>query len=265
MLPHFYLEYFDKNQKLIFGLFNTEGVKQSVKIWNVETVTKADFQQTILTHLDDADIMLFIHGYWSKYAYFSRYHQRAFGQVFKDSPTKSNLIELIWQSDTLWYRRSWREAAAKGAQFGHIMYWLSEIYAQRLSLMCHSMGAKFFEGILTHFDTINNPVFDNIILYSVDLDAHVFDTPFRHIADIAQNVTIFYHNDDITLGLAQFFQRKKRLGVVGDRTGNLPDNVSSINMSSVTNTIDRSRHSLFWTSKEVQDLIKNVLQKRQLV
>jgi esterase/lipase superfamily enzyme len=257
MLPHFYLEYFDKSKKLIFGEFNTDGVKQSIARWDVETVTKAGFQQTILAH--DADVMLFIHGYWSKYAYFSRYHQRAFGQVFKDSSSKPNLIELIWQSDTLWYRRSWRKAAHKGAQFGHIINWLSEIYAHRLNLMCHSMGGKLFEGILTHFDAIHKPVFDNILLYSVDLDAHIFDTPFRHIANIAQNVTIFYHNHDKTLGLAQVFQRKKRLGVVGDRTGNLPDNVLSINMSAITHNIDRSRHSLFWTSREVQGLVKKIV------
>ena len=268
MLPHFYLEYFDKKAKLIFGTFSTpdtsgrvEGVKEAIAQWDIEALTKSDFQQTIQAHLDTADVMLFIHGYWSKYAYFSRFHQHAFGGVFSERSVKPNLIELIWQSDTLWYRHSWHKAAEKGAQIGHIIHWLSEIYDQKMNLLCHSMGGKFFEGILTHFEAIKKPIFDNIILYSVDLEAHIFDTPFRHISNIAQNVSIFYHNHDKTLGIAQVFQRKKRLGVVGDMTNNLPENVTSVNMTAISNNIDRSRHSLFWTSKEVQHKVRTVLDK----
>jgi esterase/lipase superfamily enzyme len=259
MLAHFYLECFHKEEKLIFGRFNTEGGKLPIQNWDLETIHKADFQKTVQAHTNSTELLLFIHGFWAKYAHFSKNHQQVFSKVLANKETKPVLIELIWQSNTFGYLRSWHKAAQKGKQFGHIIAWLSDIYQQRMHIMCHSMGGKLFEGILLHFEDNAMPVLGNIILYSVDLDAHIFNTPFRKVAQLAENITIFYHNADKTLKLAQFIQRKKRLGVVGDLTDNLPSNVKTIDLSHIEKSIDIARHSLFWVEREVQVVVRSVL------
>jgi esterase/lipase superfamily enzyme len=265
MIDYYYFEFFDDDEKMVFGRFVTEGVKQPIKEWNLSSLTAQQFENEIGTHFKNNELFLFIHGYWAEYAIFSRKCHAVFNKVFKNANQNPILIRLIWPANTFGYIKSWHAAAQKGRQIGHIIQWLSTLYTNKMSVMCHSMGGKFFEGVLTHFMDCTSPIFKRIILYSVDLDAHIFDTSFRKVALIARSVHIYHHKYDKTLGTSQILQQKKRLGVMGDLTRNLPHNVESIDMSKILWNIDFSRHSLFWTSVEVQNDFKNVLQDAYFV
>jgi esterase/lipase superfamily enzyme len=91
-----------------------------------------------------------------------------------------------------------------------------------MNLLCHSMGNFMLGGSLPAFlqaSYTDQPIFDEIVLAAADEPADTF-AALNHgrLADLGRlgrEVTIYYNNDDVAMGLSHIVNKDYRLGYDG--------------------------------------------------
>jgi esterase/lipase superfamily enzyme len=111
---------------------------------------------------------------------------------------------------------------------------------QKVHLMCHSMGNRVLESMVTHLQTMDitvNSVFGEILLVAADIDYDALEKPkpLYKVIDLGERVHVYYHNGDKALGVSEKTKNAfNRLGRWGAKnTIGLPDDVYQADVSDI--------------------------------
>ncbi|HEY0652259.1 MAG TPA: alpha/beta hydrolase [Chryseosolibacter sp.] len=141
---------------------------------------------------------------------------------------------------------------------------------QKIHLMCHSMGNRVLESMVTHLQSMGitiNSVFSEILLVAADIDYDALEQPkpLYKVIDLGERVHVYYHNGDKALGLSENTKNAfNRLGRWGAKnTIGLPDDIYQAEVSDIRDddgVIDGVvHHWYYYNSKAVSEDIAVVL------
>jgi hypothetical protein len=164
-------------------------------------------------------VLLFFHAMWGQEVHFRRHSQRAFDRVLAGQPDSGiqTVITFIWPAGGLLYNRNWTRAAGKGEPLGPLLAMIAGHYAGRTHVFCHSMGNRFFQGMLrtARLQELPLPGFASVVLFSPDLNAAADDPDLERLVQASRRVALFVHRRDRILLLSSWMHRGKRLGRSG--------------------------------------------------
>lgn len=238
------------------------------------------------------DVLVFIHGFnndlLGALQTVAKLHQRYV--VPEGSPIK-HIVLFTWPSreNLLKYRDDARDAVKSGYALARALMKLGEQFNRlirdamrrdrspanafcdyRLHLMCHSMGNRVCEAMMTELKAMDkrpNNMFGEILLMAADVDDDVLDEnkPMHELISLGERVHVYYHNNDGALSISEKTKNAfNRLGRWGARrTLPLPDDVHQADVSHVgdeeTLREQVAHHWYYLNSKQVATDVIDVL------
>lgn len=220
-------------------------------------------------HGDDhaGDILVFIHGFNNDLREametLAQLHHR---YVRKGSPIKT-IVLFTWpaRKNLLKYRDDARDAVKSGyalaralmklrAQFRELVRSENEMCEHKLHFMCHSMGNRVAEAMMTELLVENvkpHNMFGEILLMAADVDDDCMEPrkPMHELVSLGERIHIYYHNKDQALGISETTKNAfNRLGRWGARrTLPLPDDVYQADVTYVGDQDMKGLKNLFST------------------
>ena len=185
----------------------------------------AEFQKTYSDCVAEnkADILVYIHGLWSdRHSYFSKnLYQSEMHYIQNPESPIALTLTIIWHTPHLSYLYC-RKKCATIAQYFAPYFWESVLQIKdsinktpfngKLHLLCHSMGNHFFETLLSATPSVNEPIFQELVMAAADVDADFFDTHYETITDLSQRILVLNNEKDRLLSFSKWLNRVKRLG-----------------------------------------------------
>lgn len=138
---------------------------------------------------------------------------------------------------------------------------------QKIHLLCHSMGNRVFEGMMTELRANGikpNSVFGEILLMAADVDDDCMERE-KAMSDailLAERLHIYYHNGDQALGVSEKTKNAyNRLGRWGARRTNpLPDSVYQADVSAIKDEEGiRDKAAHHWYYLNSPNVVKDVM------
>ncbi len=237
---------------------------------------------TSLTQLNDAicnslgeentseQLNIVIHGIWGNQIFAWREMVRNLSRdVYSvDDGKKKVMLSIIWNS-SINYLTGIKIARKKGDYLGPFIKELVNCQADKtkISFLCHSMGNRMFEHIMTSSGLIKQEqkVIDQYIAAGADLENDVFNKgkSLEHLHKIINNVTIYVHNNDRSLKMSKLINKNDRLGLNGLNPEKMPDNFTIIDVSVIKDHVNfsssMSNHRYFYMSPMVMKDIKRII------
>lgn len=139
-----------------------------------------------------------------------------------------------------------------------------------LHLLCHSMGNYVLQHALLRTEEFSARgklprIFDQIFLCAPDVSDDVFehDRPMRHLAEMAQNVTIYHNKGDLAMSVSDYTKgNTDRLGWRGvSRPSDLDGRVHQVDCSPiVTGVIEHSYYQCGLVNEDIRKSISGISQ-----
>lgn len=214
---------------------------------------------------------ILIHGIWAdkKFAW-----ERMIQSLSKDTfdngeEEKKVILSIIWDS-SFDYKKGVRIARSKG---DYLSTFLKDLIDQnddryKINFLCHSMGNRIFQHMINESDLIDEDryLIDQFVSVGADIENNTFEVgePLHDLHKIVRNITIYFHNNDRTLGMSALLNSAERLGLSGvpDITS-MPEAYRTIDVSVITDHDDITsmigNHRYFYTSPAVRKDIGRVL------
>ncbi len=188
------------------------------------------------------DILVFIHGAANSFGDAitrAAYNQAWLAQAKLPAGANRNfdIIAFTWPSrpylladivgDFVDYRHDQHQARASAYHCCALMDLLyafrGRIGNRRLNLLCHSMGGYMLAGAVqlwfSNHTGPSTPLFDEVVLAAVDEPATTFSTAnggrLSELWRLGREITVYFNNDDIAMGLSHFANQDYRLGFNG--------------------------------------------------
>ncbi|MCB9165214.1 MAG: alpha/beta hydrolase [Flavobacteriales bacterium] len=217
------------------------------------------------------DVLVFIHGYNNDLSEavetLCHLHYR---YIREGSPIK-NIVLFTWpaRKNLLSYRDDARDAVKSGYALARALLKLRQQFRDlvrnekplcdhKLHLMCHSMGNRVAEAMMTELLRENvkpNNMFGEILLMAADVDDDCMEPqkPMHQLMSLGERIHIYYHNNDMALGVSEKTKNAfNRLGRWGARrTIPLPDDVYQADVSYLGDQDERGLKNLFSSEKLV--------------
>lgn len=230
------------------------------------------------------DILFFIHGFKSdletSMQTLAELHRK---YVEPDDSPISRIVLFTWpaKKKLLKYRSDAYDAKQSGFALARSMASLREFFKQKLvaekeplceqkvHLLCHSMGNRVLENMITGLEGINIPIvslFSEIILAGADIDYDAIESPkpMYRLIDLGQRIHIYFHNKDLALGVSETTKNAfNRLGRWGAKKNDqLPDDVYECDVTDIKDDDgilhDTVHHWYYTNSASVVEDIKKV-------
>lgn len=195
--------------------------------------------------------LLYIHCWLGETRFFHRRSMDWLTNALQASAdtTPVALLALRWQSGKRGYRHSANRAGGKGMAAAPLLSALGQIFPDhRLDVFCHSMGNRFFQGILSAMKEEEMPALGRVVLFSPDVDADVFCGDFGKLAAVSSSLHVYTHRHDRALWMSKKLLHRARLGRSGPT--DLPDGVL-LDIIDMTRLRSASNHTHF-SKKEIQ-------------
>jgi Alpha/beta hydrolase of unknown function (DUF900) len=219
-VQYLFVEWQHWNNTIVLGHFSKNQLKRITEVvYKVEEVDKSKINEWLKNA--EYGALLSFHCMWGQQSWFHRQkYLFSFGEVVQSALDKKikTVISFIWHSGGINYKKNWNQAAAKGEPLGKLFLLINEYYTGNTYIVCHSMGSRFFEGILTSIPH-EQKICKAIILFSADLPADIHHTDFKLISNAAPSIAVFQHRQDKLLLISSIVFESKRLG----RSGPLPE------------------------------------------
>lgn len=230
------------------------------------------------------DILFFIHGFKSDL----ETSMQTLAELHKkyvepeDSPI-SRIVLFTWpaKKKLLKYRSDAYDAKQSGFALARSMASLREFFRQKLvaekqplceqkiHLLCHSMGNRVLENMITGLAEIGIPqvsIFGEIILAGSDIDYDTMENPkpMYKLIDLGERIHIYFHNKDLALGVSETTKNAfNRLGRWGAKKNDrLPDDVYECDVTDIQDDDgilhDTVHHWYYTNSPSVVEDIKRV-------
>ncbi|MGR9014115.1 MAG: alpha/beta hydrolase [Gammaproteobacteria bacterium] len=232
--------------------------------------------------IDEIDTLIFIHGFNVSFKnaiesaglLSDRYKELSAGKYIP------NIFVFSWPSDgsVIKYFDDRHDAVASGYAFARGLMKLTtflrtapkkEACEQKINLIAHSMGNYVLRHALQQAKKIVeggslSRIFDNIILTAADEDSDAFEFDYKlaQLPDLAQRITVYFNNADLTLKISDNLKANPdRLGHDG---ANNPHQLSAkiilVDASDVVTGDITDRHSYHLVNDKVGKDIIAVLQ-----
>ena len=227
---------------------------------------------TTLAEENTSDIFnIFIHGIWgdTKFAWEQMVQNISRDTYETDSDKQKVLLSIIWDS-AIDYKKGVNIARRKGdflSPFTKKLL-LTNKSRYKINFLCHSMGNRVFQHMINEEDIIeiNTKLIDQFVSVGADIESNTFEEgePLNGLDQIINDITIYIHNNDRTLGMSKLINGSGRLGLDGvpDIT-HLPENMRTIDVSIITDHDDISgkigNHRYFYTSPSIRHDLRRVL------
>lgn len=198
-----------------------------------------------------------------------------------DSPVE-NIVLFTWpaKANLLKYRDDARDAVKSGYALARSYAAMKDFFKktfvterqkqcqQKIHLMCHSMGNRVLESMITSLNEMNVEVtstFGEILLVASDIDYDALEKPrpLYRLLDVGERVHVYYHNNDQALGISELTKNAfNRLGRWGAKnTLGLPDDVYQADVTDIRDDKglqNRVVHHWYYTNSNtvVNDIIE---------
>ncbi len=210
---------------------------------------------------ENTKILFFIHGFWGSLPFAVHRTAKEFdASYFKnDSANVKAIVHIIWDANDISYKQTQLNLKNSIKTLADLLNNIKTSTELRYSLMCHSMGNRFFytcilkEKVSVHFE--------QLILMAPDLDYRKFEKNHNLFSNLANTVDLFYHKKDQTLNMSKRINKIERLGRL-DKSDisadiNFIDCTSIKDINSLSDSV--MRHLYFLTSKTVKKRVENIL------
>ncbi len=246
------------------------------------TITSMDSLISLLFHtLSEGNtsnkLNILIHGIWAdkKFAW-KKMVQNLSRDTFDNHDKRQKVIlSIIWDS-SFDYKKGVRIARIKG---DYLSVFLKDLLKKnelkyKINFLCHSMGNRIFQHMINESDLIdsNKILIDQYVSVGADIESNTFEKgePLHGLDKIINEITIYIHNNDRTLGMSKLLNSSERLGLSGvpDIT-TLSERIRTIDVSIITDNDDLpskiGNHRYFYTSPTVRKDLGRVLWKKDFV
>jgi Alpha/beta hydrolase of unknown function (DUF900) len=210
-----FIEWKDKENQLLLGHYENRS-KRIIDIkCSPETLTDAQLQ----TWLKGNKAILLFHCMWGQQPLFHKIKYLNTLDEIVDSLISNDVVAIsfLWHAGGVKYKNNWENSYDKGKSLSAVLQRINLFYAGNSSVLCHSMGTRFFEGALS--DHAVSPPFKQVILFSSDISSNTADPGFVSILQSTRQISIFQHRKDKMLLMSSRVHGEKRIG----RTGPVPE------------------------------------------
>ena len=283
-LVHYYLKIDgdkESKYKIEYGIINYDEKYLPKRQADPEIDSMDDFIEMVYDSLDNDHysdkLNILIHGIWAdKKIAWERMIQNLSRETFETNDGRKKVIlSIIWDS-SYDYKRGVRIARQKGDYLSEFIKDLLLENKGRYSInfLCHSMGNRIFQHMINESDLIDEGkvLIDQFVSVGADIESNIMEEgePLHGLYSIINDITIYIHNNDRTLGMSQALNSSERLGLSGvpDIT-KLPDNIRTIDVSTIRDHDDVTskigNHRYFYTSPSVRKDLGRVLWNKDFV
>lgn len=283
-LAHFYIKINGSDQtnfELEFGkvVYNDKYSPKRVedpRITSIDNMVNHLFS-TLANNNTSDKLNILIHGIWAdkKFAW-ENMIQNISKDTYENNDKKQKVIlSIIWDS-SFDYKKGVRIARIKG---DYLSSFLKDLLRKndskyKINFLCHSMGNRVFQHMINESDLIdkNEILIDQYVAVGADIESNTFDKgePLHGLEKIVNDITIYMHNNDRTLGMSKLLNSSDRLGLSGvPDVSVLPENFRIIDVSVITDHDDLTskigNHRYFYTSPSVRKDLQRVLWEKDFV
>ena len=246
-----FIEWRDKENQLLLGHYENKSKKIIDIKCSPETLTDAQLQ----TWLKGDKAILLFHCMWGQQSWFHKVkYLNTFDELFESSSSNDVVvISFLWHAGSVNYKSNWDKSFDKGKSLSAVLQRINQFYAGNTSVLCHSMGSRFFEGALN--DHSISPAFKEVILFSSDISSNTADPGFVSIMNSAKQISIFKHRKDKMLLFSSRIHGENRIG----RTGPVPE-AGNINVYDMTDHIHGFQNHAHVNRRWAKEQLKKLLQ-----
>lgn len=238
---HLFVEWRHWDSTIVLGALEGRKFKRKpLLIRSLRLLTPEDVSKW-LGESGNGEAILYFHAMWGQQVNFQRKCLRSVDDILRDQPDDGiqTVISFIWHAGGVAYPLNWQGASEKGEPLGRLIRLIATYFDDKVNVLCHSMGNRFFEGTLrTMTDSHEkDTIFGTVILFSPDLDAEVGDPDFIRLCQSAEEVVVFIHRRDRLLMLSSWTLGRERLGRNGPK-----GDITAFSTSSRLLVIDMTDH-----------------------
>ena len=246
-----FIEWRDKENQLLLGHYENKSKKIIDIKCSPETLTDAQLQ----TWLKGDKAILLFHCMWGQQSWFHKVkYLNTFDELFESSTSNDVVvISFLWHAGGIHYKGNWDKSFNKGKSLSGVLQRINHFYAGNTSVLCHSMGSRFFEGALN--DHSISPAFKEVILFSSDISSNTADPGFVSIMNSAKQISIFKHRKDKMLLFSSRIHGENRIG----RTGPMPEaeNMTVYDMTDHIHGFQNHAHvNRRWAKEQLKKLLQ---------
>jgi hypothetical protein len=246
-----FIEWRDKENQLLLGHYENKSKKIVDVRCSPETLTDAQLK----TWLKGDKAILIFHCMWGQQPLFHKIkYLNTIDEVVESSASGDvATISFLWHAGGVNYKKNWENAFDKGKSLAAVLQRINLFYTGNTSVLCHSMGTRFFEGALNNQSM--SPVFKEVILFSSDISANTKDPDFISIMTSTKQISIFKHRKDRVLLVSSGIHGNKRLG----RTGPVPEaaNITVYDMTDHIHGFQNHAHvNKRWAKKQLKNILR---------
>ncbi|NCU03246.1 MAG: alpha/beta hydrolase [Chitinophagaceae bacterium] len=207
---HFlFIDWQDNKNLLVLGHINEKGGR----VTDISCTPEELKDEQLNRWLKGSSAVLLFHCMWGQQPLF---HKLKYLNTFKEVLPSSNtqdiaVISFLWHAGGLNYKENWNRSFYKGNKLTAVVKRVNTFYNANTTVFCHSMGSRFFEGVLN--DAAMS--FERVILFSSDISSDTIDPAFQSIARSTESISVFRHQKDRVLLLSSYIHRNRRMGRTG--------------------------------------------------
>ncbi len=202
------------------GLWENEKIGKHVLISKLESINGKKFLSFLkskLTHVEEKDILIIIHGFNVSFAE----SIRRTAQISYDLEFKGVPMAYSWPSQGK-VSEYMRDESSVQYTVPHLVEFLKKVIDNRgdtnIHIIGHSMGTRALTNALKEISYIyaGKHVFKNIILAAPDIDRDVFQVSLLpYITKTTDKITLYASSDDSALKLSNTLHSGERIGQGG--------------------------------------------------
>lgn len=256
-INYLFVEWRHWNNTVVLGHFSKNKQRRIAE----KTFSIDEFNETVIRNWlkdDDKAALVSFHCMWGQQPWF---HQKKYLSSFADVLAKGNnqkiktVISVIWHAGGIFYRKNWNAAAAKGEPFGKLFSTINQYYHQNTVVFCHSMGSRFFQGVLRSMPAQEN-MFRAVIFFSADLPADINHPDFKLVRLATDSIAVFMHGKDKLLLLSSLVFHNKRLGRSGPLPGSEAIDMIVFDMTKKVKGFQNHTHiNKKWTKEKLKEFL----------
>ncbi|HMG88800.1 MAG TPA: alpha/beta hydrolase [Chryseolinea sp.] len=261
---HLYVEWRHWDSTIVLGELVGRKFKREIRLaCPIQELKSADVSKW-LGETGNEEVLLYFHAMWGQQVNFQRKCLRSIEKILDNQGDSAiqTVISFIWHAGGLSYSRNWQRASEKGEPLGDLIGWIGVHYSNKVNVLCHSMGNRFFEGTvrtaIEHYE--KSTLLRTVILFSPDLDARVDDPDFLRLCQSTEEVVVFIHRRDRLLMISAWALGRERLGRSGPK-GDIAaySKLSHLLVVDMTGYVKGIQNHTHLNKKWVQQRIRNVL------
>jgi len=207
--------------------------------------------------------LFYVHGFYAASPKLTQRTVLAYKKFFlKDSTNHTtDIVHIVWASNKLSYKNSRKNIRKSRQSLAKIILDAAQKRAEKINLMCHSMGNQFLMETIKAGMLTENRI-DKLILAAPDFDMADFDIYHKGVGAVANQVLVLYNKKDKILAVSRWKNQERRLGQ------RLPKRVDSDNFIfkdcskmkiSHSFMAKVNRHTYFLASDGVREIIHQFL------